>query len=160
MWQAHGVSCGIILNDGSGSGLDADLLDGQQASAFATSAQGTLATNALPKAGGTMTGTLDLGTTSIAVDSDKGFVNSGPWTRNTTPYGYIALGPANTGHAHIYTNLSNFYFNVNTMYQNGNLIWAANNDGAGSGLDADLLDGLNLHTGRNNEANKVVRTNS
>ncbi len=43
-------------NDGSGSGLDADLLDGNHASAFATSAQGTLATNALPKSGGTLTG--------------------------------------------------------------------------------------------------------
>ena len=45
-------------NDGSGSGLDADLLDGNHASAFATAAQGTLADNALPKAGGTMTGDL------------------------------------------------------------------------------------------------------
>ena len=47
-------------NDGSGSGLDADLLDGLHASSFATSAQGTLATNALPKAGGTVTGTFTL----------------------------------------------------------------------------------------------------
>ena len=39
-------------------------------------------------------------------------------------------------------------------------LWGASNDGAGSGLDADLLDGLELHTGRNNEANKVVRTNA
>ena len=37
-------------------------------------------------------------------------------------------------------------------------IWHAANDGSGSGLDADLLDGLQLHTGTNNEANKVVRT--
>ena len=37
-------------------------------------------------------------------------------------------------------------------------VWGASNDGSGSGLDADLLDGLQLHTGRNNEANKVVRT--
>jgi hypothetical protein len=37
-------------------------------------------------------------------------------------------------------------------------VWHAGNDGSGSGLDADLLDGLQLHTGRNNEANKVVRT--
>jgi hypothetical protein len=62
-------------NDGSGSGLDADLLDGNQASAFATSAQGTLATNALPKAGGTMTGnlTLDSGTsTTLNVKCDNG----------------------------------------------------------------------------------------
>lgn len=35
--------------DGSGSGLDADLLDGNHASAFATAAQGTLASNAIPK---------------------------------------------------------------------------------------------------------------
>ena len=40
----------------------------------------------------------------------------------------------------------------------GNEMWHAGNDGSGSGLDADLLDGLDLHTGRNNEANKVVRT--
>ena len=39
-------------------------------------------------------------------------------------------------------------------------IWHAGNDGSGSGLDADKLDGLELHTGRNNEANKVVRTDS
>ena len=38
--------------------------------------------------------------------------------------------------------------------------WNQNNDGVGSGLDADLLDGLAMHTGRNNEANKVVRTDS
>ena len=31
-------------------------------------------------------------------------------------------------------------------------------DGSGSGLDADTLDGLDLHTGRNDNANKVVRT--
>ena len=37
-------------------------------------------------------------------------------------------------------------------------IWDSGNDGSGSGLDADLLDGLQLHTGRNNEANRVVRT--
>jgi len=42
--------------DGTGTGLDADLLDGNHSSAFATAAQGTLATNALPKAGGTVTG--------------------------------------------------------------------------------------------------------
>lgn len=39
-----------------------------------------------------------------------------------------------------------------------NTVWHAGNDGSGSGLDADVLDGLELHTGRNNEANKVVRT--
>jgi hypothetical protein len=48
-------------NDGAGSGLDADLLDGNHSSAFATAAQGTTADAALPKAGGTMTGNVAYG---------------------------------------------------------------------------------------------------
>ena len=96
--------------------------------------------------------TLDFGTASY-------YIGAGSWgMRNTTPHGYIEFGPANTSHAHIYTDRSNFYFNVNTLYANGNVIWHQANDGSGSGLDADLLDGLDLHTGRNDNANKVVRT--
>ena len=59
-------------NDGSGSGLDADLLDGNQATAFATSAQGTLATNALPRSGGTTSGTITLGTQLALVANNYG----------------------------------------------------------------------------------------
>jgi hypothetical protein len=44
------------------------------------------------------------------------------------------------------------------LKHNGYTVWDSNNDGSGSGLDADKLDGLDLCTGRNNEANKVVRT--
>jgi len=41
------------------------------------------------------------------------YVSQGDWgLRNTTPSGWIQLGPANTSHAHIYTNLDNFYFNA------------------------------------------------
>jgi hypothetical protein len=51
-------------NDGSGSGLDADLLDGQQGSYYATASgltsTTTTANAALPKAGGTLTGNLNL----------------------------------------------------------------------------------------------------
>jgi hypothetical protein len=43
-------------------------------------------------------------------------------------------------------------------YVGSSVVWNAGNDGTGSGLDADLLDGMQSHTGRNNEANKVVRT--
>ena len=46
----------------------------------------------------------------------------------------------------------------NSSFSSWRKIWNDANDGSGSGLDADLLDGLHLHTGRNNEANKVVRT--
>jgi hypothetical protein len=45
-------------------------------------------------------------------------------------------------------------------YVGSNVVWNAGNDGAGSGLDADLLDGLNLHNtqGTQNVANTVLRT--
>ncbi len=39
-------------------------------------------------------------------------------------------------------------------------IWTSGNHGSSSGLDADLLDGLDLHTGRNHDVNKVVRTDA
>ena len=120
IWSSNTGSVWGASNDGSGSGLDADTVDGQQASAFVN----------------------QNGTYTLA----SGYsVAQGSWgLRNTTPSGYIEFGPANTGHAHIYTDRSNFYFNVNTMYQNGHLLWAANNDGSGSGLDADLLDGYHI----------------
>ena len=55
-------------------------------------------------------------------------VGMGSWgLRNTTPHGYIQFGPANTSHAHIYTDRSNFYFNVDTMYANGHIMLHANN---------------------------------
>jgi hypothetical protein len=48
------------------------------------------------------------------------YLAGGSWGyRHNTPYGYIEFGPANSGHAHIYTDRSNFYFNVNEMYMNG-----------------------------------------
>ena len=55
------------------------------------------------------------------------YVGAGDWgIRNTTPYGWIELGPANSGHAHIYTDRSNFYFNVNDLYTNGNWVMTEN----------------------------------
>lgn len=55
------------------------------------------------------------------------YVGAGDWgIRNTTPYGWIELGPANSNHAHIYTDRSNFYFNVNDLYTNGNWVLTMN----------------------------------
>ena len=66
------------------------------------------------------------------------YIHAGSWgMRNTTPYGYIEFGPANSGHAHIYTSMSNFYFNKmiqvlggSQMNQNdvrGNIFYTKNN---------------------------------
>ncbi len=78
-------------NDGSGSGLDADLLDGQHAAAFATSGH----------------------------HHDAAYVNDNANEIGNQDVPDAALAPAKiTGTA-----------------------WTAANDGSGSGLDADLLDG-------------------
>jgi hypothetical protein len=59
----------------------------------------------------------------------------------TTAHGNIQLGPMNTSHAHIYTDRPDFYFNKQLLV-NGNTVWNAGNDGSGSGLDADTVDGI------------------
>jgi len=47
----------------------------------------------------------------------------GSWgLRNVTPNGYIEMGPANTSHAHIYTDRSNFYFNREIYIDGGSLL--------------------------------------
>ena len=123
-------------NDGSGSGLDADTVDGLQAGSFLRSDASDTATGTI-----TFNAGIDLSSQNIAVDTNKGFVNSGAWTRNATPYGYIDIGPANTSYGHIYTDRPSFYFNKE-LQVNGNTVWNAGNDGSGSGLDADTVDGL------------------
>lgn len=102
---------------------------------------GNYSSYALPLSGGTLTGTLTTGG-NISVPSNTGFSTSGDWVKMTTSHGYIQLGPANSGHAHIYTDRSNFYFNKTAIYANGNTMWHGANDGAGSGLDADTVDGI------------------
>jgi len=192
-------------NDGSGSGLDADLLDGQQGSyyqaALGTSARWPIAyisghaVNSYDKlrvwndssytigmhSGQTYGWLNDYAMTfQMNNDSDRGFVwrhsamaasdgamslttggnlsvknaislggstssymHVGSWGwRHQTSSGYIEFGPANTSHAHIYTDRPNFYFNKQLLVLD-NTVWNAGNDGSGSGLDADLLDGAN-----------------
>jgi hypothetical protein len=47
----------------------------------------------------------------------------GSWGyRHNTPFGYIEFGPANSSHAHIYTDRSNFYFNAQLQVNGGSLI--------------------------------------
>ena len=72
-------------------------------------------------------------------------VNQWGGLRHQTNDGYIDFGPANTSWAHIYTDRPAFYFNTQ-LYVNGNVVWNSGNDGSGSGLDADLLDGLSPAT--------------
>jgi len=115
--------------DGSGSGLDADLLDGQQGSYYASASH---VHSYLPLTGGTLTGTLNSTTGNYTTTTGANSF--------TTAHGNIQLGPMNASWAHIYTDRPAFYLNKE-MRVNNNLVWNSGNDGAGSGLDADLLDG-------------------
>ena len=52
------------------------------------------------------------------------YMRAGSWgMRNQTPYGYIEFGPANSSHAHIYTDRSNFYFNKMVQVLGGSQIY-------------------------------------
>jgi len=119
-------------NDGSGTGLDADTVDGIQASSFLRS-----------DADDVGTGKIILGATISSGSSAKlqvgGFMrtgaimlavgNSGATSFNTTNERWIM----NNG-SHIYASTSSTSYN--------NKIWTDSNDGSGSGLDADTLDGV------------------
>ncbi len=196
-------------NDGSGSGLDADLLDGQQGSFYRDagnlnagivpvarlsgtyniniSGRASVATNAdyaansdkldgkdasdfalsghghnyVSKAGDTMTGTLTAPGYNINDANTKIVEGGNNSVRIQTNNGYVDIGPQNTVWAHFNTDRPEFYFNkpveaegMLKVYNTGtyltgvegkiagNKIWHAGNDGSGSGLDADLLDGM------------------
>ena len=116
-------------NDGSGSGLDADTIDGIQGSNLLT-LNGTH----------TQTGTLTFqNTLSFSTSYNEPIVrhgSQGPYFRSDGTYIVWEKG-SNTGSD------SNFYINnFSNILKDNNIVWHAGNDGSGSGLDADTLDGV------------------
>lgn len=101
-------------NDGSGSGLDADLLDGQQGSYYAAASHNH---GRLYAETGTTTNYL-----SLSSSNELELFNSG---------GSII---------DLYLNYSGG--STSLKGPGGGTIWHAGNDGSGSGLDADSLDGV------------------
>jgi hypothetical protein len=142
-------------NDGAGSGLDADLLDGLDSFYF-TNIPARLGYTPVNKAGDTITGTLTIndGNTSYLTGNTLTFARpSANYFWANTAGGYLAFGGNGraTGgeNANFYTNAADLGVTFNggatfkgALFTNGNVIWNSGNDGAGSGLDADMLDGL------------------
>lgn len=93
---------------------------------------------AVKKSGDTMTGALQFNDANT-----KMLEGNGNAVRIQTDSGYVEVGPQNTTYAHIYTDRGSFYLNKDVLV-NGNTVWHAGNDGAGSGLDADKVKGKNI----------------
>jgi len=128
-------------NDGSGSGLDADLLDGQDGSYYAN-VPARLGFTPANRAGDSFTGNIAVdrpGEASISLNATGSviakLVAQGDGTialyRNSGGADVPVFGASQSG-----------VFNVSmSITRAGFSVWDAGNDGAGSGLDADLLDG-------------------
>ena len=154
--------------DGSGSGLDADLLDGIQASSFLRSdaddqttgqltADTLLLTNDATDTARHRVAVYGSGTSSTSYGMMLWNSNgtSGDWA--TMIYGpnqsnrRISFGKINdstfTNHADV-TQIAHFDLDDSTLrltadaYVNNSKVWHVGNDGSGSGLDADTLDGV------------------
>ena len=109
--------------------------------------------------GGGASGTWSINVTGSATSLNFGngyTVQMGDWgLRNTTPYGWIQLGPANSSWAHIYADRT-FYFNQE-LYVNGNQVLHANNYTSytlpigggwyGSGLPGSRWGGFSVNGG-------------
>lgn len=124
----------ILTVDGSGSGLDADLLDGLDSSAF-------VLTNGFR----TMTGSLKVAIATQAVFHPGGGNFRSVIHRNDGTDYYILISDPSTSPSEVWNALRPLQINLatGTLLVNGQTNWHAGNDGAGSGLDADLLDGIN-----------------
>jgi hypothetical protein len=106
-------------NDGSGSGLDADTVDGIQASSFLRS-----------DASDTMSGQLLINNSS-----------ANPLELQRSSQVGIEFNDTSTGSRYLGVNSGNLRYGSNLDHSANSLVWTSGNDGSGSGLDADLLDG-------------------
>jgi len=140
---ADGVGSRILTtsDEGSGNGLDADLWDGNQ---FATYLNQAVLTTSSPSFNQvTLTNNGNGTNVKIGDDAWIGDVNQPNTIRikgvQNSANGYIIFGDSNT------TALGRA--GTGALTYGGNTVWHGGNDGSGSGLDADLLDGQNLQAG-------------
>jgi hypothetical protein len=129
-------------NDGSGTGLDADLLDGNHASAFVRS-NFRLSTNASSDANSASTSGIyrvDSGESNIPGGITYGTLVT---FNNLADTGFQIIADYHAGGGSLYWRGGNSStFSGTGSNTNWFKIWNEDNDGSASGLDADLLDGV------------------
>ena len=121
-------------NDGSGSGLDADTLDGVQANKFLTSYNNAGTTgwedsNANFRINGGATGSVGL-----AMHTSNGTFGYQLYASGGSTYGFLNGNWAGWDMKKVISG------NLTLNNNDANIVWHAGNDGPGSGLDADTLD--------------------
>ena len=131
-------------DEGSGNGIDADTVDGVQASSF-------LRSDADDSFSGTITGTSDSTNPVFTIDGggpnivrflDNGSATTGIDLVFRTSPNTLGFEKSTDGTKLWETDCDNGVTNFSfTPTVSGNTVWHAGNDGAGSGLDADMLDG-------------------
>jgi GH24 family phage-related lysozyme (muramidase) len=150
---------------GAGSGIDADLLDGQHGSYYRNASNlnaGTISDARLPStmSGKTFSGDVTVNSsnrivteingsnatdTILRIRNTNATAPSDYWDFRSKADNTFAIWGAGGERLTIGTNgdfTSTSSWNITgNLQQNGNNVWHAGNDGSGSGLDADLLDG-------------------
>lgn len=125
-------------NDGAGSGLDADLLDGQDGGYY-SNIIARLGYAPVNRTGDIMSGQLI--TPHVEITTGDLYLS-----RTSQTWGYI-IRPNVAGYRNLQlaaqggVSLDNLELNGLNVTIRGNIVWHSANDGAGSGMDADLLDG-------------------
>ena len=121
-------------NDGSGSGLDADKLDGSEATKFLSSYDRTTTTGWEDNNRNFRVNTGTAGAAGIAMHDSAGTFQLQLYGASAnSEYGFLT---ANWGAWDIRKVIGGALY-VNSASQ----VWHQGNDGSGSGLDADLWDG-------------------
>lgn len=144
----------LLGQDGAGSGLDADMLDGQHAAAFGQLAATNLWTGGNTFGAAAFGGAVTVTAATLGVAVSRTNVNAG-YSELATFRQQHATGQSILGLSQLAANVCGIEArdpdNVKgslrlqpyggTVLIGTNTAWHAGNDGAGSGLDADFLDG-------------------
>ena len=150
-YTAADVLTKIKTVDGSGSGLDADTIDGLEPSALSVSESDRVTGSSFATTGSPSS---VLEYQQADSQSDTKLAPNTDW-HNTirmghgNPYSYfsntLAMRMTGSGAGSIFTQLIS-----NNTAQGWRQVWDSGNDGAGSGLDADTVDGFNTSAVQSN----------
>jgi len=146
---ANNVLSELKTVDGPGSGLDADLLDGHS-----LNANGIPLLEGYEVSGKIVNDDTDLNT--LSVNSVHNIDGSNTANSPETNWGFVItyihsnfVAGSNAWRSQVFigmqsNNIYMRYGNPNNTWTSWVKLWNSSNDGSGSGLDADLLDGVQL----------------